>query len=391
MSEKSTPADDDDLQIKDRLIKLEVETEIKEEPLDAKKPIIIRHKIAATIMIFVPIIIAATLLLLAWLFGLFNPAFEDAALRKLARIEFVYYIGYFVLSYYMVYIMMFLIYDAIEETHKVTEITKAQHKKYMALFFGPLPIIIIIGVGLVLAIYDYNAFGLTVYNPDSDWYEGWVQDTGIKDGPIEDDYYVNNNMAFLHLLIWNLNQFISAAFFWYSLAFLIYSFNITKKFEYRNNPHIVKQLNLTKHMSDAYLKIGFPMVPALTLKFIAQIWLAVWWNDTIIMFVILVTMCLNFFLPVMFISKDVQKEAKLEDKRIKTRSILALVELIEKDLAGDYINLKKAIMALLYGAYMDVVQEQKKDGSAKNKKMITSVTGPVASYGAKNATKFINL
>jgi hypothetical protein len=85
----------------------------------------------------------------------------------------------------------------------------------------------------------------------------------------------------------------------------------------------------------------------------------------------------------MEISKDVKVASTANEAMARAKSVLALVEVIDKINQGQRLTLKNAMAALLYNAYLEQVRAVKKTGSTNNKKIVTSLAGPIASYGAK--------
>jgi hypothetical protein len=290
-----------------------------------------------------------------------------------------------------------------EEAYKITKITPEEHAKLYQIVFGKIGIVVIVIIAAILCVYEFNAFSsgphvsnLWVKGQIEGWY--WDYNNGVAGGPSGlasgAGFYGTGGAPAVCLILWWFADIYSAFMCWYAIAFLIYSHRIVKRFGYRNESEIVRQLRLTAGEEKAFIEVSFGFIPLLCMKFVAQIFvdeLVPWWNDTVTMFVILVFFVILLIIPSRAIMKEIKMAGAADEAMAKTKSILALVELINKIDSGDLLTLKDAVGALLYNAYLEQIQSLRMLGSKNNKKIATSLAGPCASYGAKLGFSGANL
>jgi hypothetical protein len=370
--------------VKDVPVKLSLEKTIITENLDFKGLRFAQKGLFRIIAIIFPIAFAGVLGVIALAAGYFTS--EDT---KDFVVEFAFFLAFFVISYYSLLLLRKLMVNAAKEAHRITKITQEEHLKVMNVMFGPLALFMIAIIAAIICVYDFNAYGQVIYNiydPTGVSREGWVLD--YIDSPA---YYIGP-MGAVWLLIWWACDVLSAAYCWYAIGFLLYAKKITKKFTFRNEASVVKQLNLTELEVKAFIAVSYGFVPFLTLKSLAQIQIGdfmlmtPWWSDTIITAVTIFLFVLLLLIPPKDIFKDLKSETVSDEFDAKARSILALTDIIQKIDKGEELSLKNAVMALLYSSYLDQVKSFKASGSGAQKKILTSLMGPGVSYGAKMAT-----
>ncbi len=368
--------------VKDVPVKLSLEKTIVTENLDFQGLRFAKKGIFRIIALIFPIAFAGVLALLA-LIPVPNYYASDNVL------EFVFFLAFFVISYYSLLLLRKLMVNAAKEAHRITKIAREEHLKIMNVMFGPLALIMIAIFSAIICVYDFNAFGQVIpniYDPSGGSLEGFVLDYAGDPG------YYPAPMAAAWLLIWWACDVLSAAYCWYAIGFLLYTRKITKKYTFRNEASVVKQLNLTELEVKAFIAVSYGFVPFLTLKSVAQIdfggfmLMTPWWSDTIITAVTVFLFVLLLILPSKQIMTDIKSETVSDEFDAKARSILALTDIIQKIDKGEDLSLKNAVMALLYSSYLDQVKSFKASGSGAQKKILTSLMGPGVSYGAKMAT-----
>jgi len=376
-----------DIVVKDVPVNVKLEKTIVIENLDHPGPKFLQKGKVQIIVALIPIILAVVYFIIAFASGLFNPVggtAEDEAERSAAQTEFVFWIPFIVISFYCLMIVRNQIFKSMREAYRITKITKEEHQKLMKLVFGPIALVVILAIAVVVCIYDFNAFGLTVPNLYDGEAEGWLLNSEWP--TVYVPFYVDQLMAVDWLLIWWTADLLSVAYFWYAISFLIYSKKITKKFTFRNEPSIVKQLNLTDLEEKAFISVSYGFIPFLSLKSLSQMALVTpWYSDTILTGITVVMFVLLLMIPARNVKADIKKETMGDEFDAKAKSILALLELIEKVDKGEDLSLKKAVMALLYASYLDQIKSFKASSSGNQKKIITALAGPAATYGLKAA------
>ncbi|HME53263.1 MAG TPA: hypothetical protein VKM55_13655 [Candidatus Lokiarchaeia archaeon] len=385
--------------IPDEPVKIELENKVIFEDYKGATPNTMQPGVLRTILLIIPLFGAVIFAIISFLGGGFN----QAATGLSTVVNYAFYIGYFFVGWYSIMFIRSRIFKSMQESYRVTKILPEEHEKLFQLVFGKIGIIVIIIIAVILCVYEFSAFsaGPSVHNI---WVqgqiEGWYWDynngvaggsSGLASGA---GFYGTGAAPIACLILWWFADIYSACLSWYAIAFIMYSRKVVTKFEYRNEIEIVRQLRLTAGEEKAFIEVSFGFVPVLCMKFIAQIWvneLVPWWNDTITMFVILVFFVLLLILPSREITKDVKAAAEKDEAMARAKSVLALVEVVNKINAGERLTLKDAMAALLYNAYLEQVRAVKKQGSNNNKKIVTSLAGPVASYGAKMGLSGQNL
>ncbi len=302
--------------------------------------------------------------------------------------EWLFYIVMLIVSPYLLKFIKRKINDTVEYAHKVTQITKEEHLKLKKGFMGPfgtLGFIAVIGFTLLFGLYDYN--GLFILTNE----ENWVAD--IVASP---EFYANGLMAVPFLLVWEFGWLFISQFLWYAIGFVIYIFRIIRKYNYREEPQIVVKLGLSKPLSKLIVATGYGFVPFLILRFFLQfvIGLAfpdyvIWLSDTVATTLTLVLFLLLTILPPLIISSDLKKEVADETRKAEILGVTAIEDVVEKARSQGGVPINEAVAALLFNSYLQQMKDKQKVDSTLQKKMVTSAAGPVASYGAKEAIKFL--
>nr|MDO8116306.1 hypothetical protein [Candidatus Sigynarchaeota archaeon] len=388
-----------DMVIGDVPVKVQLEKSIITEEYTGATPLSLRKGPVKMIVLILPAAITGVLILLGVLLGIYTeytgPAENyggktPAQWRSEAQMALLFWTLFFMVSWYGLLLIRRQMFKSVQEAHRVTQISSADHKKLLTVLFGPVSIIVSLIIFVIIAVYDFNAFGLEIDNIYATVLpapEGWLLDSGFG-VELYGPYYVNEAMAVVWLIIWWCGDLMSAMYCWAGIGFLIYSRAITKKFSFRNEPAVVSQLRLTSEEEKAFVAVSYGFVPFLTLKSLAQIILTPWWSDTIITIVTLAFFILLLFIPIKNVTADIKSETKGNEFDAKAKSILALIEILEKVDKGEELSLKKAVMALLYASYLEQIKSIKNQGKSNNTKVLTSLAGPVASYGAKTGLKF---
>lgn len=364
--------------VKDVPVKLSLEKTIITEQLDWAGPKLMQKGPLRLFVVIFPIIFAGVLGVIALAVGYFSTG--DVA-------EFTFFLAFLVVSYYSLLFLRKLLVNAAKEAHRITKITKEEHLKLLKLIFGPGAIFMILIFSAIICVYDLNTFGMDVVNIYDGSAEGWIQ--SIAEDPT---YYSPVPMAIVWLLVWWACDVLSAAYCWYAIGFLLYARKITKKFTFRNEASVVKQLNLTDLEQKAFIAVSYGFVPFLTLKSISQVTfgdfvlVTPWYSDTVITAVTIALFVVLLIVPAKQIVADIKSETAADEFDAKARSILALTDIIQKIDKGEELSLKNAVMALLYSSYLDQVKTFKAANSGNQKKILTSLAGPGATYGLKMAT-----
>ncbi|MEX2682853.1 MAG: hypothetical protein Q6373_014780 [Candidatus Sigynarchaeota archaeon] len=381
-----------DIIVKDVPVKLSLEKTIITENLDYEGPKFARKGPLRIIALLLPLALMGVLASIAAAVGYFAGDFG---------IEFTFWIAFFTVSYYSLLLLRKLLVNAAREAHRVTKITKEAHLKVLKILFGPLAIIMIFIIAAIIIAYDVNAFGLNVRNIYDGSAEGWVQSVAeclaLPSTDPDSLYFSPSPMEYVWLIMWISCDLLSAAYCWYAIGFLLYAKKITKKYTFRNEASVVKQLNLTELEQKAFVAVSYGFIPFLTLKSIAQInfggmmLMVPWWSDTIITALTVLLFVLLLLVPPKQIIADLKAETMLDEFDAKARSILALTDIIQKIDKGEELSLKNAVMALLYSSYLEQVKTFKISNPAGTKKILTALIGPGVSYGAKMASGSVAL
>nr|MDO8084554.1 hypothetical protein [Candidatus Sigynarchaeum springense] len=376
-----------DVIVKDVPVKLSLEKTIITENLDYAGPRFAQKGLCRTIALILPIALMGVLATIAAAVGYFAGDFG---------IEFAFWIAFFTISYYSLLLLRKLLVNAAKEAHRINKITKEDHLKALNVLFGPFAIIMIVIIAAIIIVYDVNAFGLNVANIYDGSAEGWVQSVAeclaLPGTEADHLYYLPSPMDGIWLIMWISCDLLSAAYCWYAIGFLLYAKKITKKYTFRNEASVVKQLNLTELEVKAFVAVSYGFIPFLTLKSLAQIdfgefmLMTPWWSDTVITAVTVLLFVLLLLVPPKQIIADLKAETITDEFDAKARSILALTDIIQKIDKGEELSLKNAVMALLYSSYLEQVKTFKASNPAGTKKILTALVGPGASYGAKMAT-----
>lgn len=392
MSEDSIP---------DEPVKIELENKVIFEDYKGATPKTMCPGILRTILLIIPIVGVVIFAIICFLGG----GFDQSATGLSTVVNYAFYIGYFFVGWYSILFIRSKIFKSMQESYKITKILPEEHEKLYQIVFGKTGILVIIIIAVILCVYEFSAFAsgpyvinIWVKNPSQ--IEGWYWDynNGVAGGPSGlasgAGFYGTGAAPIACLILWWFADFYSACLCWYAIAFIIYSHKVVTKFDYRNEIEIVRQLRLTAGEEKAFIDVSIGFIPVLCMKFITQIWVAElvpWWNDTIMMFVILVLFVILLIVPAHEITKDVKIAAEADEAMAKAKSVLALVEIINKINSGERLTLKDAMGALLYNAYLDQVRSVRNQGSKNNKKIVTALAGPLASYGAKAGLSGANL
>jgi hypothetical protein len=369
--------------VKDVPVKLSLEKTIITETLDFDGLRFARKGVFRIIALILPIAFAGVLAIIGLAVGYFSEGYGA---------EFIFWLAFFVVSYYCLLLLRKLLVNAAKEAHRITKITKEQHLKVMNVMFGPLALIMIAIIAAIICVYDYNAFGLEVANLYDGTAEGWVQSVAEDPMVLGNYYFPAPPMDGVWLVLWWACDLLSAAYCWYAIGFILYAKRITKKYTFRNEASVVKQLNLTDLEQKAFIAVSYGFVPFLTFKSISQIsfgaepFITPWYSDTVITAITLVLFIILLILPPRQIISDIKSETVSDEFDAKARSILALTDIIQKIDKGEDLSLKNAVMALLYSSYLDQVKSFKASASGSSKKILTSLMGPGVSYGAKMTT-----
>ncbi len=388
-----------DMVVGDVPVKVKLEKTIITEEYTGSPPKSLQKGPLKMIVLILPAALTGVFILLGALLGVFSEftgTAEDyggkspAQWRSEAQVALLFWTLFFMVSWYGLILIRRQMFKSVQEAHRVTLVSVEDHKKHLNVLFGPVSFIVPLIFFAIIAVYDFNAFGLeinNIYATELPAPEGWLLDSGFG-VELYEPYYVSEAMAVLWLVIWWAGDLMSAMYCWVGIGFLIYSKTITKKHSFRNEPAVVNQLRLTSEEEKAFVAVPYGFIPFLTLKSLAQIFLTPWWSDTVITIITLTFFILLLFIPLRNVSGDIKGETKGFEFDAKAKSILALVDILEKVDKGEELSLKKAVMALLYASYLEQIKNIKNQGKSNNSKIVTSLAGPVASYGAKTAIKF---
>ena len=319
-----------------------------------------------------------------------NPGRTNRDWWNLAVQSWLFWCAFMALMPYCLLLVKNSINDVIEEAHRQTKITKVEHLKLKSIIFGPISYVAVAAIIIVFGLYDYNAWWL-----GDTMEEGWLYDSGgweyIKlladDNSITQAWYINEGVAIMWLIMWEMSWIFTAQFLWYAISFLIYLSKIIK-YNYRNDARMVDRMKLHKPLTDKIIKVGLGFIPYLTLKFLYQITSVPWTSDLIVNTIMLVLFIFMIVAPPIMIALDLKQEANSALEGQKDKGLFALTDILNRLNDGENVSTDEAISALLYHGYVTEVQSREMEDKKQKEKQTKSVAGPTGSYASKEGANF---
>lgn len=338
----------------------------------------------------VPLLIAGVFLLLGYMAGIFGAGVQPAA-----KTSYIFWILFIAISMYLLYFFDLAGMQIVHEAELKLDITSEKHEKILKFIYGPIGIIIWLLITAPFIIYDITGF--SAVNT-----EGWLNDIKLSMASLDETWYPGilsypNGIGFstlLWLVVWEIPWLYFGAFIWLSLANLVYVNRTLKNSSWREDIDIVVRKNRYKHLLNHLFELYVLLVPYLLLKLIYQLFLDIWWDDTIATFVLFAIFFVGIAISPFLITSDVNSEKLKLLENIESIETKAFDDTGKDLISGKDVDTKfmiKALIIHLYAEEMTAVLTSKSGSKGLVIKIVFALVGPIAGYAIKFVLPLLGL
>jgi hypothetical protein len=337
-----------------------------------------------------PFLISIVFLISGFIAGIFTEP------EILANVEFKPIPSYLFWTFFIpltVYLMTWTDVSIKKTIHKANDLikfdTKTQ-KNLMKSLYGIPGILISILIALPFMVYDVTGFWITD--------QGWIYDVGAA---TDNSWYpgimeaANKYLSFgsiLWLVIWLVPWLFMGAFIWMFFSFLIFIRAKLKATKWKDDIKIVVKQRQHKILLTKSIFAFVPLGVFIAIKFIYQMFLDVWWSDTISMYIVFIIFLVGTIIGPTIIAKDIDKEkaeALILVEKVQQTKFHEIAKKIVEGQEGITDEMLKAVLVYLFTEEMHAELRKKTIDKNLINKMIVAALVPIITFGIKFLLPFL--